>query len=353
MINISQTLQSLPPLPELQSLPELLRRFSEEQVQLYFFPLPKRPIRERIKKLLLWLALVVGLGIVFVSLYVRFIKPANTQRGITAIELFVVILATLVFILIIWLIVTHVIPLAQELLRECSEHLKEQIHLRRNPPPSEKEYERWIMDIRNKIYEMAPEKLHIPMSKEYKQWVEDLRAGLYEGVFEKWEFEADLQTSGFLAPSPKDSPLLNRSKPASRWAPGVGVMHYSINVFTRLFVTEDYIATYTNTVNVREPGREQEKCEHCYHQHLSYVALKIDSKLIEQAVVKDQYLSLKLDSGYTIKLNVATAELFYAGNREAKRDVDEIHGGLLDALREHKMSKIRSSVEAEKLEIGR
>ncbi len=93
-----------------------------------------------------------------------------------------------------------------------------------------------------------------------------------------------------------------------------------------------------------------EKSEHFYHQHLSYISLETDFKQIGPMLVKEQFLVLKLDSGYTTKLHVeVSANLFYSDNRKAKRGVEEVYGGLLGALQDHKMSQLRSSVEAGQL----
>ncbi len=338
-------------MPEVQSLPELLKRFSEEQVRLYFFPPHKRPIGELATKLMLSFVPIGCLLVAFGWLRAQLVEAPSTQQESIVIQLLEIVVIVVVFFPIIWWARKCVIPLAQRLWHECFEYIKEQVHLEKDPPPSEEEYEQWIEDIGKKVYEMAPEKLHLSWSKEYSERVDEKAYGaeFHESAPKKWKFEIDLQTRGYPLPSLEDSPRMDKSKQTYRKTSYFEEWHYSINVFAKLFITEDYIAIYTNTVNVREPERIKEKAERGYHQHLSYVSLETETTLIGEEAVKQHYLSLKLDSDYTIRLHAATAELFYAGNWEGEKGIDATHGGLLDALRDHKMSRIRSFVEAEKL----
>ncbi|HLI72127.1 MAG TPA: hypothetical protein VKV19_20420 [Ktedonobacteraceae bacterium] len=343
MINIPWT---LPPdrdqTPELPPLPDLLNRFSGEQIHLYFFPLPRRPLRELAMKLLL---LVGCLLVAPVLLYVWLIKPAGQE--VTLVELVGVGLVGCD----LWLFRRYAIPLWRRFWHEYSEYRKEKEYLRENPPPSEEEYDQWIQDIGRKIYELAPEKLHISYSKEYsEEWVKDIREGVYREAPKRWNFEVSLQTRGYPLPSSKTSPEQDKSQQAYKWAARLGERHYSINVFARLFITKDYIAIYTNTINVREPEKIKEKAEHFYHRHLTYVSRETVTRVIGDDIVKQDYLSLKLDSNYTIRLHAAFVKIIYANYESAENGVDATHAGLLNVLSEHKMSEVRSFVEASKVQ---
>lgn len=350
MVNEMRTLPLFSSMPELQSLPDVLKRFSQEQVRLYFFPPPRRPIGKLAVKFFFSLAPIGGLLFAFMWFHPRLIEAMDIQQRSVLLWPSEIVLDIIVVLPIVWWIKKCVIPQACSLGRECFGWIKDRIHLRRNPPPSEEEYEWWIKDIGKKVYEMAPEKLHLSYTKEYsKEWVEDISAGVYKEAPKRWKFTVDLQTRGYPLPSSKNKPEQDKSKQAYRRTIHFKDWHYSINIFVRLFITKDYVATYTSTVNVREPEKIREKAEHFYHRHLTYVSRETRTEMIDEDVIKQDYLLLKLDSGFTIRLHAATVEFIYEGSEKAHESVDATHGGLLHVLRDHKMSEMESIVKAREL----
>jgi hypothetical protein len=231
---------------------------------------------------------------------------------------------------VIYITSTKIIPIAKRLQHERAQFAKEQNDLQRNPPPTEQEYDQWINEIANEVYyQIAPQKLQLPtVPKTF----------------------GDLCVNAFIRPSEKHPASPWNTAAAKRWAPGIHKPHYSINVFTRLFVMENYIAIYTDTVNVRDQKRRDEKSEHCFHQHVSYVSLEVESKQLYETATKSHFelshqLSLALDSGYTIKLDIASAR--FSRHKpgfpsDPITDTDQVHKGLLEVLNDHKMSVTRS-----------
>lgn len=367
-----QPQQMAPPLPQ-QKLTDLqklqnqlndeLRRYTQEQLRLYFFPYPERQHKKLREKLLRWLAWLGGL---FVLLIIMYTTLVSSQKSLTATGVFGAFLSVFLIALIGYLAVKYVVPLWKKYNFELNEHRREQEHLEKNPPPNDQDYKKWIDRMGEIIYEMAEEKLHLPESRVYKdwrEWKEKTGEEIGPRPEKRREYDADLRIKGVEYPSgEKDRILLQ-----ARWdKQNVSIMtstdeldhsqalrkggNFSINSFIRLFVTKDFITIYSNTINVRQPGRVQEKAEHFYHQHLTYVSMKVDGSMIGNDMVKIQELTLMLDSGHTIPLNVASAVFSYKKNGRNKEvsGVDSVHGGLIRALREHKISILESNVEADK-----
>lgn len=356
--------QKLTDLQKLQNqLNDELRRYSQEQIRLYFFPYPERQHKELWKKLLRWLACLGGL---FVLLIIVYSALVSSQKNLTATGVFGALLSVFLIVLIGYLAVKQVVPLWKKYNFELNEHRREQEHLGKNPPPTDREYKNWIDRMGEIIYEMAEEKLHLPEARVYKNWREwKERTGEEIGPRpeKRREYDADLRIKGVEYPSgEKDRILLQ-----ARWdKQNVSIMtsteeldhgqplrkggNFSINSFTRLFVTKDFITIYSNTINVRQPERVREKAEHFYHQHLTYVSMKIDGSTLGNDMLMIQELTLMLDSGHTIPLNVARAVFSYKKNGHNKEveGVDSVHEGLIRALREHKISVLESNVEADK-----
>lgn len=363
-MNVTQQLFAPPPPPPLQELQmrlnQAIRYYTQEQIRLYFFPFPERQHKELWKLLMRWVMSLAGLFVLLIIVYFSLVAP---QQGLTATGIFGSLLSASLVILIVWLTAKYVVPLVKRYNFEYKEHVKEQQHIAQNRPPSDEEYRNWINFLGSIIYAMAVEKLHLPETKEYKEWKEwKGKTGENNGIEpKKWGYSADLQIRGFEAPSEDKNYILRMAK---RDKQDVAILtseneldagkplrrgtNYSINSFTRLFVTKDFITIYRNVINVRQPERILEKSEHIYHQHLTHVSLEIDSQMIGNTKVTDQCLTLTLDSGNTIPLNVASATFFYKGSKET--DVDGVHGGLIDALHEHKLSTLYSITEAKKAE---
>jgi len=347
------TLPSPPPLP--QTLQQLRRRYSEEQIRLYFFPYPYHPIKELREKLLRWSLAIGGLGLLIVLMW-TWLGSSGSGQGVTATQLLIVAGILGIIIWMSWIVRKKILPTRKELKKEQAQYDQEQAHLRRNPPPTQEAYEQWINEMRDRAYEDAPRKLHIPLSKEYKQWEENLNKGApYEKPPAQWAFEADLQLTGFIPPS-KES--LYGTPPISIRAGRLNKRHYSHNEFTRLFVTKDFVAIYKTVVNTREHSIEYEEIEHFYHHHLAHMTLNVISIVIEpifvsasepepdpDPVVKNHILSLVLDNGHKIELDIASAKISYGKNKEVT-GVDAVHGVLLEALSDHKMSGIGTIIEA-------
>ncbi len=365
-MNVTQQFfpQPQPPLTKLQELQtrlaQVFRSYTQEQIRLYFFPFPERQHKELWKQLMRWLMYLAGL---FVLLIIIYSSMVASQQGLTTGGVFGSLLSISVVVLIGWLVVKYVVPLAKRYRFEYSEHMKEQQHLTQNRPPSDVEYKNWIDHLGSIIHAIAMEKLYLPESKEYIEWKAwQQQTGEEHGpVPERWKYSADLQLWGFEVPSgdknyllgmtkrdKKDVIILTSEDELNAGKPLRRGINYSINSFTRLFVTKDFIAIYRSTINVRQPERVMEKSEHIYHQHLTRLSLEIDAQMIGDSMVKEQCLTLTLDSGDTIPLNVASAIFRYKGT--TKTDIDGVHGGLIDALHEHKLSTLNSMAEASKVE---
>jgi uncharacterized membrane protein (DUF485 family) len=359
-----------PPPPELTVLQKLqaqlnqsIRYFTQEQIRLYFFPFPERQYKELWKRLMRWFMYLGGLFVLLIVIYVALV---GSQQGLTATGLFGGLLSFSLIVLIFWLAFKYVVPLWKLYRFEYKEHMKEQQHLAQHRPPTDQEYREWIYYLGSVIYDMAEEKLHLPESKVHKDWREwKEKTGEENGPRprKRREYDADLRIKGVEHPSGERNYILRQTKQDKQDVVLVTSKeeldhsqalrrggNYSINSFTRLFVTKDFITIYSNTINVRQPERVQEKSEHFYHQHLTYVSMRVDGSKIGNDMVMIQELTLMLDSGHTIPLNVASAIFSYKknGHRSEVSDVDSVHGGLIRALHEHKISVLESNVEADK-----
>jgi hypothetical protein len=309
-------------------------------MRLYFFPYRERPIKELERELRRFILIIAGLVAFCLILFVCLLTSANSVQILAAVGfLAVVCVAT---IIIVQLVKTKIIPLKEKLQNERSASAREQSDLQRNPPPSEEEYEAWINDIANEVYyNIAPKKLQLPENPGSKSF-------------------GDLSIRAIVRPSQANPPAPWNTEAARIWAKRLHKWHYSIYIFTRLFVLEDYIAIYTDRFNVLDPTKTEEKSEHCFHQHVSYVSLDVQSEAVEvepgrSSVSLNQQLSLALDSGYTIKLDVADARFLkrirgHSGEYlplEPITDTNNVHKGLLEVLNDHKKSMLRSFNEHE------
>lgn len=301
-------------------------RYSREQIRLYFFPYSERPIKELERELRLWMSLVAGLALLVLLLFVWLESSgqAIVNIGFLAIVCIVVVVVTQIFI-------KKINPVREKLDHERSELAKERNDMQMHPPPSEEDFEAWINAIGEEAYHKAPKKLQLPE-----------QPGKYFG---------DLFIRAVIRPSRAKPPSPWSTEAASQWSPRLHKLHCSINIFTRLFVLEDYIAIYTDVFNARDAGRVEEKFEHCFHQHVSYVSLNVESETVKEMFgLLSQQLSITLDSGYTIKLDIASAKFSkkvrgqngYYNIVEDTSDTSNVHKGLLEVLNDHKKSMLRS-----------
>lgn len=336
MTNLTNVLQ--PPPPPMQ-LP-LRARYSREQMRLYFFPYSERPIKELEGELRRWIALVVGLVLLVLFLFIWLVSSTRSIPNSSQITLNIGFWAIVCIVIfgVILILTKKIDPIKKRLNYERTELAKEQNDMQTNPPPTEEEFEAWINAVSDENSTKAPKKLQLPE-----------QPGKYFG---------DLQVRAIVRPSQENQPSPWNSEAARIWAPRLHKWHYSVNIFTRLFVLEDYIAIYTDTFNVRDPRRTEEKSEHCFHQHVSYVSLDGQSETVEGTpgqltIVLNQKLSIALDSGYKIKMDVASA-VFSKRVRgqngrynsfEDTNDTNKVHKGLLEVLNDHKKSMLRSMSE--------
>ncbi len=331
MTNATNVFQS--PQPPIQ-LP-LRARYSREQMRLYFFPYSERPIKELERELWRWTALAAGVGVLALLLFIWLARSASSSSNTATIWFWALLILAIGIIVIAVMFEKKINPIKKKLEYERSELAKEQDDMQTNPPPSEEEFEMWINAISEENYNKAPKKLQLPE-----------QPGKHFG---------DLYIRAFASPSQKNPPSPWDTKAAKIWAPRLRKRHYSINIFTRLFVLEDYIAIYTDTFNVRDPRSTQEVCEHCFHQHVSYVSLNVQSETVEGipgqlTTVLSHQISIALDSGHEVKKDVASAifkkrvrdQNGHYSYSEDTTDTDKVHKGLLEVLNDHKKSMLRS-----------
>jgi hypothetical protein len=336
------------PLPYRQPLRQ---RYTPEQVYLYFFPFPDRGPKIRELQQKIWLlykqigALFSG-GLILVTLFL-----GSSKQGITNLGLLELAGILGIGVLIYRLVKTKLLPLREELRQEIAADEREKEYTRTIQPPNEYKYDEWINAISNDIYDQAPERLHLHEHPDHIIWRKVVNSESYaQRPAEPEKFGASLCLEGWIARSDEadeQPPLLEKR---TRNSPRV--RHYSVYVFTALFITEDYVAIYTSTVNLRDSTRDREEFEYCYHQHLSHMSLNVDTtrdidpQSQRPIAFQESSLLLTFDSGRTIRRNIST---LHVGNQSIT-SIDNIHEKLTRALIDHERSTIRSMNEANSLE---
>lgn len=331
----------------------LRKRYNEEQVYLYFNPFPNRgPKIREIKQRLGTLYKQIGvLALVGLVLMVLLIGSAN--QGVTYFGLLEFACIIGIIVVIVQRVRNKLLPLREELRQELAAEAREKEYTRSVQPPNERQYDDWISAISNYIHNNAPERLHLHEHSDHKAWRKAVNSVLSE---EPEEFGASLCLEGRISSSDEKlehPPLLQKRTSRHIQRP----RHYTVYEFTSLFITEDYVAIYTNIVNLRSPVRDREEFEYCYHQHLSHMSLSIDSALDDvdttlgnvdeqsQRQIKESRLSLTFDSGRTIKRNISTLHV----RNEPITGIDTIHEKLIKSLIDHERSMVRSIRETSNL----
>jgi uncharacterized membrane protein (DUF485 family) len=325
---------------------ELRKRYTPDQIRLYFYPFPDRgsKIRElqqkrgELHKLIAALVIVV---LILVALLIGFAK-----QGITYIGLLEFICIIGIVILITWLVKTKLNPLNEELRKELASDAREKEIIRKLQPPNERQYDEWISDISSDIYKKAPHKLRLHEHPEYRVWrqaIDSEHYGLRPQEPEK--FGASLNLEGRSDEVDKQLPQLQRQTHSS-----LRMQHYTIYAFTILFITEDSIAIYTSTVNLRDATRDSEEFEYGYLRHLSHMSLKVDTTRLDAGTqlqtsiaFTENNLLLTFDSGHKIMRNISALHI---GDQSITNQpitkFSDIHEKLTKALIDHERSMIRS-----------
>jgi len=338
------------PFQALTNQPPLRKRYTPEQIRLYFFPFPDRgpkirELQQKRLKLYQQIGLLALVGLVIIVLLIASAGQGISYLGLTE---FAGIIG--VIVLIVQLVRNKLLPLNEELRREIADDIREKEYTRTLQPPNVHEYDQWVSEIGDDIYENAPTRLHLHEHPEYKAWK---KAGNSEQYMLRSEvpeqYGASLRLEGRSDEKDELPPQLQKRTRNER----VRARHYSVYVFTALFIAEDYIAIYTNTVNLRDSTRDREEFEYCYHQHLSHMLLNVDTTSQEtdipqegQIEVKESNLSLTFDSGRTIRRNITS---LHEGSLSITR-IGDIHEKLTRALIDHERSMVRSIREAGNVE---
>lgn len=330
----------------------LRQRYTPEQIDLYFFPFPDRgpKIRQLKQKREALYKQIAALALATLILLVLLLGSAG--QGVTYLGIFELVGIIGAIILISRIVKTRLRPLNEELRQELAADAREKEYTKATQPPHERQYDEWIDAISNEIYNKAPTSLHLHEHPDHKTWRQSVSEGFSTlPLSEPEEFGASLFLEGRIARS--DEADEHPSQLQKETSKSLRIIHYSVYVFTALFITEDYIAIYTNTVNLRDSTRDREEFEYCYHQHLSHMLLNVDTTLFpggihlkEQIALKDSTLSLTFDSSRTIRRNIST---LHVGN-ESITKIAHIHEKLTKALIDHEKSMIRSMGEARSLE---
>jgi hypothetical protein len=321
-------------------------RYTKEQVELYFNPAPdrgpriaelQRQRRQLVQQRTILIAACVGLFLLLIV------------TATTGIILLAVLALGGIFVLIYFIRQITSIklpPIDKELKWELDRQREETARYNRVRPPNQVMFEAWINEIAQQIYDKAPISLHLRERLEYRQWQEDLKNGIptYHEKDPK-QYGTDLYMEGYQPINSEEEPrqLYRRAtQPGTRRD-----MHYAIYEFTSLFITEDYIAIYTNNIDLRYPGLDKEGFEYGYHQHLSHLLLKVNTITInlpplsgqaapqqtEPVVIRESILSMMFDSGHKIVRNIST--LRFGNKNEVVTNIDDIHRTLTHELIDH------------------
>jgi hypothetical protein len=349
----------------------LRHKYTPEQVSLYFEPYPDRgpkihELKQKRTKLYQQIAACVIACLVLVVLFL-----GSTQQGITNVGLFVFAGIIGIAFVIFHLVKNKLRLLNEELRQELAAQARETEYTRKVRPPNEREYDEWIDDISEEIYSNAPEKLRLHKHPDHKAWRKAIDNESYALQPEEPEkFGASLFLEGRIPVSNEtnEKPPLFKKLTRDR----LRIMHYSVYLFTAFFITEDHIAIYTNTVNLRDSTRDREEFKYGYHQHLSHWLLNVDTTVInvdadlqgqiapKEIVYKESTLVLTFDSGRKIERNVSALHVgepkpvtdidnirIKLTKAKPVTDIDNIHIKLTKALIDHIKSATRSAKEAE------
>ncbi len=320
---------------------------------MYFFPFPDRSpkirdLKQKISKLYQQIVASVIVGLILVGLLI-----GSATQGVSYLGLFEFASIIGIIVFVTQLVKNKLNPLREELRKELAADAREKEYTRIIQPPNERQFDEWISAISNEIYEKAPGSLRLHEHPDHKAWRTAVNNEPYTTRPEEpEEYGASLRLEGRIASSDEAD-----EEPSQlwRWTHGNSkrMKHYSVYVFTALFITEDCVAIYTFIVNLRDATRDREDYEYCYHQHLSHMLLHVDTT--SQSVdtqpptpiaFKESSLSLTFDSGRTIRRNIST---LHVGNKPII-DIANIHEKLTKALIDHERSMARNFVEAKNLE---
>jgi hypothetical protein len=333
---------TLQPQEQQSTSPLTLRtRYTKEQVTLYFKPAPDRDptigkLQSQRQQLIQQLAIQIA---ACVGLFLLLIMTATNTIWLALCALGGIILL-LYFVRQILSI--KLPPVNTSLMQERAMQRKETAYHKRVRPPNEIEFEAWIDEIAQEIFDSAPDKLHLRARPEYLKWKLDRE----KGITTVYDEEPEQYGTAFYmegnASSTEDSPQLYRKTkdPAVR-----RVAHYATYEFTSLFITEDYIAIYANKIDLFSPELDDESFEYGYHQHLSHLLLKAHtitvplqpgqaaSQQTESIVLKANTLSLMFDSGREMMYNISTLRL--GSQTKGVTNIDDIHKTLTRELIDH------------------
>jgi len=337
-----------PPQPEQSTVvrQSLRQRYTEEQIRLYFFPYPDRTskigvLRQKHRKLMQQILALVLAGLFLFVLFIVFAGQGIVYLGFLA-------LAGIIgsIVLITRLVKNQLHPLNRELARELANDKREKDHTYRVRPPDERQYDEWLDEISDEIYNQAPARLHLQEHPAHIKWRQAIDGNsLMPSLKEPEEYGASLFLEGELdASSLREGEALVQFSRRTSLNSLRGV-HYTIYVFTALFITEDYIATYTSIIDLCDARQDREEFEYGYHQHLSHMSLKVNTishrinmSQPELFSFKESTLLLTFDSGHAIKRNIST---LHVGNNTVTK-IDRIHQELTRALIDHERSLPRS-----------
>ncbi len=336
----------------------LRKRYTPEQIRLYFFPFPNREpkiqeLKQKRRKLYQQIGALILACLILVVLLVSIAGQGVSYLGLLE---FVCIIGSVV--LIGWLIKTKLLPLNKELRDELAADAREKEYTRAIRPPDERQYDGWINEISNDIYDKAPIYLRLHEHPDHIAWRQTVTEPYTLPLKEPERFGASIFLEGSITKSDAENEHPPQLRKETKNSPRI--IHYSVYVFTALFITEDYIAIYTSTVNLRDSIQYREEFEYCYHQHLSHMLLNVNTISIvidttslivnspppKSIALKESTLSLTFDSGRTIERNISTLHI---GN-ETITKIAYIHEKLTKALKDHERSMTKSFGAAKNLE---
>jgi hypothetical protein len=185
--------------------------------------------------------------------------------------------------------------------------------------PSSKQYERWVAERSQSLYEIALQRLHIVD--------ETLCTSIVE-------VQGAISSLVQLTKKFPEKEIVVRRLPN-------GLRYYSINMCTYIFLVQDRIGVYSGYINAFSQQERFEDADNYYYKDIVGVSTSGPTYIIGNSSPDQQRQGflVRINNGDVVSTDYATKVMLrHRGNRVPIDGVDNVVAALLKDLRDHNMS---------------
>jgi hypothetical protein len=185
--------------------------------------------------------------------------------------------------------------------------------------PSSEQYERWVAERSQSLYEIALQRLHI------------VDEALCTSIV---EVQGAISSLAQLTKKFPEKEIVVRRLPN-------GLRHYSINMCTYIFLVQDRIGVYSGYINAFSQQERFEDADNYYYKDIVGVSISGPTYIIGNSSPDQQRqgVFVRINNGDVLGTDYATKVMLrHRGNRVPIDGVDDVVAALLKDLRDHNMS---------------